>query len=201
MAKRRRRRSYGDIVTLNGLTDSFKAFKGSVKATDALLGAGAAIAGIAAVNYLKNMKDATGAPRIAFLSNASIQQYMPAIAGVVAGLGGSMGAKAMKKPSHGPGIMVGAITAGAFLTALNYVKVKYPVYFSDVVDLRLAGLLVDDVVRNSRGYNGLLVDDRAPIFNPNTQGAMRAMHGYSDNPGLGDLAALAMQVDDEPIIG
>lgn len=193
MAKRKRRH-YGDIVALplGGFTDAFKA---SIKGTDVLIGAGAAIGGIAALNYVKNKF-----PRLTILQNPTVQRFAPVIAGVAAGAAGMLvSKKVLKKPSHANGVLAGAVAAGVFLTALNEVKTRYPAFFADTVDLRLAGLIVDDVYRG-RGYNGLIVDDRAPVIGA-VQRAPAALNGYADNPSLGDLAALAMTVDDDEVLG
>jgi uncharacterized protein (DUF3820 family) len=184
----RRRRHYGDIVALSGIKDSVRAFKGSVKGTDAVIGGVVALGGIAALNWLKNWKKADGTAMIPFLStNATVMSYMPALAGVVGGVGGAFAAKKLKKGHMANGILVGSVGAGVAMQLLNILKVKYPAYFADIVDLRLAGLLVNDPMPRG-GYAGFLVDDPAPRF---------AAYADAPNSNLGELAALSMEVDDD----
>lgn len=166
-------------LSLNGFMSDLKS---SVKGTDAIIGAVAALGGIAALNYVKSKFSA----KVPFLANPTFARFSPLVAGAAAGFGGMMlSKKVLKKPQHANGVLVGAIAAGIFLQGLNELKVRYPAYFADVVDLRLAGLIVDDPYR---GGMGMLVDDRQP-----------ALNGYADNPNLADLAAMSMgmEIDEE----
>lgn len=180
----RRRRSYrglGDTVALqlSGFVDDLK---GNVKGVDALVGAAIGVAGIGAFNWAKNQTWFPAGLR----TNATFIRFTPAIVGVLAGAGAYFAdKKLLKMPSKAAGHAVGAVGAGLAFQALQEAKTKWPAYFSDIVDLRLAGMIVNDSYRR-RGLQGMLVNDPAP----------RAFAGYADNPSMGDLAAMSMNVDD-----
>lgn len=167
-----------DIVpSLSGITDSVtKPFKTPVKGVDVAVGAGAAMAGIWATKTIINKYLVGKIP-------ASVQNYVPAIAGVLTGAALYM---AQKKSSRAAGHAVGAISTGVAINAWNLLKTQFP-SLADIVDLRLAGVILNDpgvaaALAPSRQMHGLIMDDRGHLAGT-------------------DFAALAAvgEVDDSPI--
>jgi hypothetical protein len=160
-------------------------FKKPVKGPDVLVGGAAMLLGLYVINWSKS--------RWASLFPPALLPFAPAIAGLLGGgIMYMVDKKMIDKPESAGGHALGALSAGLAVTALNFLKGRYPVYFADVVDLRLAGLIVNDP--QTRRMNGLIVND-----------PQRRLSGYADNPALGDLASLSMAIDDsddiEQLIG
>lgn len=174
----RHHRRYSDAVALPGFGDiTEEVFKKPVHGPDVLVGGAAMLFGIWILNWSKR--------RWATMFPPSILPIMPALAGLVGGgLMYMVDKKVLDKPDSAGGHALGALSAGLAVTVLNWAKGKYPVYFADVVDLKLAGMIINDrAPAMMAGYNGMIVDDRmtrAP-----------ALRGYADNPALADLAALS----------
>lgn len=185
MAKRKHRRHYrglGDTVALQlgGLVDDLK---GSVKGTDALIGAVIGVGGVGAFNWMSNQ---TWFPA-SLKTNATFMRFKPAIVGILAGTAAYFAdKKLLKMPQHAAGHAVGAVGAGLAMQLVQEAKMQWPAYFSDIVDLRLAGLIVNDASYR-RQLNGMIVSDPAP---------RHGFAGYADNPSLAGLANLAMIADD-----
>lgn len=181
MAKRRRRKGFGDIVALP-LGNLVSDIRGSVKGEDVLVGAAAAIGGFAALNWVK--KQTWGA----FLAtNVTLQRFFPLLAGVGAGVGLYFAdKKLLKMGSRAAGHAAGAIGAGLAIQALQEAKAMWPAYFADIVDLRLAGMIINDPYRRQM-LNGMIINDPAPA-------SFSGLGGYADNPQLADLAALSMGI-------
>ena len=178
---RRRHRRFGDIVSIPGLGDITEdVFKKPVNGPDVLVGGAAMLAGIWILNWSK--------ARWASLFPPAVLPFIPVLAGLFGGgLMYMVDKKVIDKPQSAGGHALGALSAGLAVWALNMMKTRYPVYFADVVDLRLAGLIVNDATRR---LHGLIVND--PVNS-------RRLNGYADNPALGELAALSMQTDDDDI--
>ncbi len=181
MAKRRR---YGDIVALP--LGGLDVLKSSVKGTDLLVGALLGVGGFGALNWVKNQ---TWFP-LSLKTNAQFVRFAPLASGTLAAIGVYFAdKKLLKMGSSAAGHAVGAFAAGLAVQALQEAKTQWPQYFSDIVDLRLAGFIVNDPQRRAmNGYGSFIIDDPARPF--------AGLGAYSDNPNLADLAALSMQEDD-----
>lgn len=155
-------RRFSSIVDIPGLGDITSVFKSSVKGTDVLVGAIASLAGIYAVKYVQNKFLVGKLPEI-------VLRFTPAISGALTGTALYMLQK-KKNRGRATGHAIGAVSAGLAINAINELKAKFP-ELADVVDLRLAGVIVDDATPRLGGF-GIPVDD------PTRQ--------------LGDLAALDM---------
>ena len=180
--RRKHKKGFGDFVTLP-LGNLVSDIQGSVKGTDALVGAGAALAGVAALNWVK--KQSWGS----FLAtNTMLVRITPLLAGILAGVGLYFAdKKLLKMPGRAAGHAVGAAAAGIVMQGLQEAKALAPTLFADVVDLRLAGMIINDQYRPA--LNGMIINDQ---YSP-------GLHGYADKPQLADLAALSMGIiqDDE----
>jgi len=184
-----RRRHYSDIVALP-LSGALDTLKGSAKGTDILVGAAAGIAGFGALNWLKNQSWFPMSLR----TNAQFVRFTPLAAGTLAAVAIYFAdKKVLKMPGRAAGHAVGAFAAGLAVQALQEAKTQWPVYFSDIVDLRLAGLIVNDPMRRGQmnGYGSFLIDDPARPF--------AGLGGYADNPNLADLASMSLGLqEDDP---
>lgn len=137
---------FGDIVQLpglDGIADTI-GLKSSVRGKDVVVGALLSLAGIFGTKYLINRFAADKIP-------LTVMRFHPAIAGLITGL--AVG-KFMKGASA-KGYALGAVAGGLAINAIQELKMKFP-ELADVVDLRLAGLIVEDPAL--QGY-GLQVDE------------------------------------------
>lgn len=151
----------------------------SVNSTDILTGAGAGLAGAAALKYA--------------LSKLNLSASLPAIALKIVPLVGSAIAGSalyfLQKKSNGSRAtahLVGALTAGAAVNAWSALK-EAVTELNDIVELRYNGNYNGMIVNDPRyAMNGMIVNDATPRLN-----------GYADRANLGDLAALSMTEDDD----
>lgn len=149
-------------------------FKGSAGSSmDVAVGAGAGLAGIAAVKFAVNKFAPGKLPALVlralpFLSGA-------ATAGVLYATG--------KRGGHGKGRAIGALMAGVAINAWDEIRANVP-ELADLVSLNLNGM------RGLRSYRGMIVD------NPN-RGAMNGMIVNNPNGRLNALHAISMRPDDE----
>lgn len=185
-----RRKRYGDMVALP-LGDLVKDVTGSVKGTDVLVGGLLGIAGVGAFNWLSNQSWFPATLK----TNATFMRFKPLAVGALAGAAVYFGEpKLMKGASHrAAGHAAGIVGAAIAIQAMQEAKAWKPSLFADVVDLRLAGLIVNDTYRRQgmNGYGSFLINDPARPF--------AGMGGYADNPRLAELAALDMGLqEDDP---
>ncbi len=145
-----------------GLVDPRKILNSQVKGQDVLIGAAAGLAGIYGIKWL------TKQPFLAGKLPSFLSKFYPLLGGAGAGLALYMG---QKRSARGLGHLVGAAAIGA---AVNVAAVALSSYgpLSEVVDVRLDGLITDDGFRALPAYHGI-VDDT-----------------YSDLDQLSSLAAI-----------
>lgn len=139
---------FADIVQLpglDGIADTI-GLKSSVRGKDVVVGALLSLAGIFGTKWLINRFAADKIP-------AMVMRFHPALAGLVTGL---VIPKLVKGPAA-KGYALGAVAGGLAINAIQELKMKFPM-LADVVDLRLAGMIVEDPALN--GY-GLTVDEPA----------------------------------------
>ena len=155
MAKRRGKRRYSGLVSLPGLGFLNTLTKGSVSAQDALVGAGAGMAGALVIKALVNKFLLGRVPAI-------VLQYFPLV--------GSLGAGAAlyylqkkKKPARAKGHLIGAAAAGIGITTWDFIKAK-------VGPMLPMGWSLDDYVSipglaygyGGGNYSGVLIDNPSP---------------------------------------
>lgn len=167
---RRRRRGFGDLVSLPAL-GGFKLPKArdlnplgkSVNTTDVAIGAAIGMGGGALVKIAVNKLDEWSGGKVP----GFLRSYLGPISTVLAGL---LAASFVKNEGKRKSYYVGAFFAGAVPLAWAFLARQFPAYFSDLVDVNL-GLVVNE------DYAGLLVDE----------------------PGMAELAAYSFP-DDEDIL-
>jgi len=144
---RSRRRRFG------GASDGFLDLP--VKAVDVGIGAVLAIGALAALKWL--LARPALAPKVPPL----ILRFQPAIAGAAAAAALYLTQRGSKARQRGTGHAIGAATAAVAFTLLSEAKAQWPAFFADIVDLRLAGVIVNDpaVRRMLPQMQGLIVDE------------------------------------------
>ena len=103
-------------------------------------------------------------PSIAVKVPVAVQDWLPAVGGLVAGAAGYF---AFKKGGKGAAYAAGAVAAGLVVQAYTLVMNKYADKFAGIVDYRLAGFLVSDAQQRMQGFGGygLLQADARPMLN------------------------------------
>ena len=139
----RRRRSYRGLVSLPSLGNATAILKYDVKAQDMMVGAGAALVGSGALKWAAN-KFLVKADGTSYLP-AFVHRFWPLVSGIATGAA-LYYAQKDRQPSRARAHLVGAVTAGAVLSAWDALKAAKPEFFNDLVALRLP-------------YNGLIVND------------------------------------------
>jgi hypothetical protein len=117
MAKRHRRHHRRHSRRFSGFGEPLNALKASFSGMDALLGVAVGFGGIVAAKWaLKTMTPAGQAPP------AMLDQFAPLLGGLAGGLVAYVAGKKFLKASPGKaaGLLVGAVGAGAAVTASNY---------------------------------------------------------------------------------
>jgi len=149
-------------------------FNYEVNSSDVLVGALIGLAGVGAAK-LASSKLALSLPGI-------VVSAFPLIGASIGGVAAFMLQK-NSNPNRGKGHMVGAITVGAGVTAMDVLRTSPSTqeYFSDVVTMRLGryGVLTRDPSRIRRQMAGVMVRD--PSYSPGQARTMAALGAMSMN--------------------
>lgn len=153
--RRRHRRHYRGVDIIPGLGNvATMITKSSVRGLDVMVGAVGSLLGIAALKWL------LARPAVAGKVPALVLRFQPALAGFLAAFG-LYYAQRKKNRHRAIGHAVGAATAGVAFNILNEAKAMYPAYFADIVDLRLAGVIINDPAVRAMlpQMSGVIVDE------------------------------------------
>jgi len=154
--KRPRRSADHALVQIPGLG----VFDGSVGAKDVMVGAGLGLAGTAGLKYALNKSG-----MMASLPDFALKAF-PLLASAVTG-GAAYAIQKKKNSSRAKSHFVGAVAAGAAVTAWDVLRNNVP-DLSDLVSVRLngyrgynrgMGVLVADNPGRLAGYNGVIIND------------------------------------------
>jgi hypothetical protein len=188
MARHRRRRHHGGVVSVQGYgrhrrrrhTRGFGFINKSVNSTDVLVGAAAGLVGGMLVKMGLNQVFAGNASAL-----STVDQFGPILTGGLVGAGLYFFQR-KKNPTRANGHFAGAVVAGGGVSAWKLLKAQFP-DLADTVSLRVDGMgyLIDDVSRRTLGY---LVPD-----------AVRGSQygGYGHDGAMARLAAATMDLDDD----
>lgn len=147
----------------------------SVDSTDVFIGAVLGLAGAAGAKMLfSKVPQLATAPEI-------VKRAVPLLGAAAAGAAISfLGPKLKLSPDKASGYFVGAVAAGAALTAWGEVKNRFP-QLADIVDLRLNGY---GIPIDEPNYNGVITDDS------------QISGGYLGQASMDDLRESAMGGDE-----
>jgi hypothetical protein len=151
MARRRRRRGFGDFLTVPGLGNIAKDINPigkSVRVNDLLLGVAVGAAGGAAVKMGIN-KAGIAAKLPAFISN-----NIGPVSTLLAGAAGYMFYK-KKNAAKAQGILYGAMIAGLVPLGWNTLQARFPTYFADYQTVPGLGTIVQQPL-------GMIVEESSP---------------------------------------
>ncbi len=146
----------------------------SVNTTDILAGAGAGLAGAAALKFGLSKFPTIALPAIA-------QKVVPLLGSAIAGTALYFLEKE-KNGARATAHLVGALTAGAAVNAWSVLKDAVP-QLADIVELKYNGMIINEPRRQ---LNGMLINETTP-----------RLHGYADRANLSDLAAMSMANDED----
>lgn len=155
--RRRRRRGFGDYLTIPGLGNIGSIVKDinplgqSVKMNDLLMGAGVGMAGGAVVKLGLN-KTGIDAKLPGFIAD-----NIGPVSTILAGIGGYMFLK-KKNMAKAKGVLYGAMVAGLVPVGWDLLKRQFPTYFGDYVTVPGLGEIVEQPY-------GVLVEDSSPALN------------------------------------
>lgn len=157
-----------------------------VNSTDVIVGAGIGLLGVGAAKMI-NAKLLTDAAGISKLPGFLVPM-MPLLGGLLGGTAAFMFQK-NSNPNRGKGHMVGAIGAGAAVTAMDYLRTSESTkeYFADVVSLPF-GVITRDPNRRLGRY-GVITRDPAQLQARNMAALGRMSMSDSDMSDLEELMA------------
>jgi hypothetical protein len=155
------------IVTLPGF-EEYGVMNYEVNSTDVLAGLGIGLLGVGAAKLAAN--------KLAITLPPIVVSAFPLIGGALAGVGAFMLQK-NSNPNRGKGHMVGAIGAGAAVTAMDMLRTNDSTkeYFADITTLRLGryGVMVRSPNYRRPGLNGVMVRDTN--YSPRQRATMSAL--------------------------
>ena len=167
MARRRRRRRYGDPVIAMpsfGALKDLNPLAGGLKGSDVMIGAGIGLVGGGVVSYALN-QFRSSLPSV-------VTQYQQPISSILAGvLAAAFLAK--KSPQQADAYLAGALIVGVAPPVQQQLHTSFPQYFGDPTQVRYGGLLVPSPRSSLAGL--LTASPRVP---PATVPAARRMLGY-----------------------
>lgn len=193
MAKRRKHRRYGSIVSLplGRLSGLFPSTKSDVAPLDVVAGGAVSFVGANVLDAFLGTQDWW------MQVKNGLGKFFPLVVGGLTGFAAlQLGEKTGFGKKRGAGFFWGAVAYGVARTAQNLLSgMAIPgttATFSDVVALPLggynySGLLVDNP-KPMQGYNGLLVDN--PVPQQSNLSALGQLSMSDDYDGMDALAAM-----------